>query len=186
MPKPRRRRASVPAERRSAAEVSRELYLVRHAIAAERGPEWLDDGRRSLTDRGVTRFRKAVAGLAALGLVVDEVLTSPLVRARQTADLLAADLPDHPPVKVLEALAPGHTPERVVQEVARVMRGRRVALVGHEPCVGELAAFLIGTRRATPFKKGGVCRIDVEFTGDHPAGTLVWFATPGMLRRLAE
>jgi len=172
--------------RRSASKEGRELYLVRHAIAAARGPEWPDDALRPLTDSGISKFKKVVEGLAAMDLVVNEVLTSPLVRARQTADLLASGLPDHPPVKVLEALTPEHAPARVFEAVARVARGRRVALVGHEPGLGELAALLIGARRTIPFKKGGVCRIDVETPVAPRSGTLVWFATPRILRRLAK
>jgi len=161
------------------------LYLVRHAIAAARGPEWPDDDVRPLTARGISSFTKAVEGLAALDVVVDEVLTSPLVRARQTADLLASGLAGHPPVRVLQALAPGSALARVMEQVAGAARGRRVALVGHEPDLGELAAFLIGARHAIPFKKGGVCRIDVETMASRAPGTLVWLATPGILRRLA-
>jgi phosphohistidine phosphatase len=172
--------------RRNASKEGREVYLVRHAIAAARGREWPDDDLRPLTDNGISKFKKVVEGLAAMELVVDEVLTSPLVRARQTADLLASGLPNRPPVKVLEDLTPGHVPARVLEAVARVARGRRVALVGHEPCLGTLAALLIGTRRTIPFKKGGVCRIDVHPAVASRSGTLVWFATPRMLRQLGE
>ncbi|HET9361040.1 MAG TPA: phosphoglycerate mutase family protein, partial [Vicinamibacterales bacterium] len=69
-----------------------ELYLVRHAIAAERGEAWPDDDTRPLTERGIARFKEGVAGLGRLDAVIDEILTSPLVRARQTADLLSAGL----------------------------------------------------------------------------------------------
>jgi phosphohistidine phosphatase len=186
MPKPRSRNTRPPTERNGAADGGRELYLVRHAIAAERGREWPDDTLRPLTARGMAKFERAVAGLANLKIVVDEVLTSPLVRAHQTADLLASGLSNRPPVRVLDALAPGHGPARVLEEVARVARGRRVALVGHEPGLGELAAFLIGARRAMVFKKGGVCRIDLEPGGDGSPGALVWFLTPKILRGLAE
>jgi phosphohistidine phosphatase len=134
----------------------------------------------------MARFSKAVNGVVTLGVKVDEVWTSPLVRARQTAELLAAGVSAQPPVKVLTALAPGHTPARVVDELARVTRRRSVAVVGHEPGLGELAAFLVGARRAMPFKKGGICRIDVEIVGGRWTGTLVWFAPPRLLRRLAR
>ena len=136
-------------------------------------------------ERGIARFEEAVVGLASMKIVLDEVLTSPLVRARQTADLLVSGLPDAPPVQVLERLAPGHVPAQVVEEVARIAAGRRLALVGHEPGLGELAAFLIGARRAMAFKKGGIARIDLE-SGVGSPGTLVWFLTPKILRGLAE
>ncbi len=65
------------------------------------------------------------------------------------------------------------------------MRADRVALVGHEPDLGQLAAILLGAARPLPFKKGGMCRIDVEWSS-RPTGTLVWFLPPAALRRLAR
>ncbi len=163
-----------------------ELYLVRHAIAAERGPEWPDDALRPLTERGISRFKGVVSGLQWLGLSLDEVLTSPLVRAKQTADLLAAGLDRAPVVKVLDVLAPGHAPDTTMAHIAKSARGRRVALVGHEPDLGELAAHLIRAGRALPFRKGGACRIDVEGLSSKRAGTLVWFMPPRVLRQLGR
>ena len=86
---------------------------------------------------------------------IDEIFTSPLVRAKQTADLLAAGVRGKPPVKMLDALAPGHSPAAVLAQLAKAAKRRRIALVGHEPDLGELAAHLIGAGRALPFKKGG-------------------------------
>ena len=161
-----------------------ELYLVRHAIAADRGEDWPDDDKRPLTQRGVPRFKEAVEGsLKRLRLDVID-FTSPLVRARQTAELLAAGLPGKAPVKVLDALAPGHSPSSVMAQLARNARRRRIALVGHEPALGELAAHLIGAGRALPFKKGGICRIDVESLTSRRPGALTWFVQPKLLRGL--
>ena len=162
-----------------------ELYLVRHAIAADRGDEWPDDTKRPLTQRGTDRFKAIVRGLSVLDVEIDEIFTSPLVRAAQTANLLASGLAKHATVKRLDALAPGHAAPAVMAELAKAARRRRVALVGHEPALGELAAHLIGARRAIPFRKGGVCRIDLQgFTGAR-AGTLVWFLPPRVLRKAA-
>jgi phosphohistidine phosphatase len=162
------------------------LYLVRHAIAAERGEEWPDDTKRPLTKRGISRFRECVTGLRELEVAVDEVFTSPLVRAKQTADILAAGMDRKPPVKVLDALAPGHTPQNVMTQLAKAATRRRIALVGHEPELGELAAQLLGASRAIPFKKGGVCRVDVERLTSKSAGTLIWFVGPKVLRKLGS
>lgn len=162
------------------------LYLVRHAIAAERGDDWPDDDKRPLTERGIARFKEVVAGLESLGVELDEVFTSPLVRAKQTADLLAAGVKSKPPVRILEALSPGHGPPAVLAQLAKVAKRRRIALVGHEPGLGELAAHLIGAGRALPFKKGGICHIEVESLTSRRAGALTWFVTPRMLRKLGE
>ena len=161
-----------------------ELYLVRHAIAADRGDEWPDDTKRPLTVRGINRFKQVVRGLRRLGVELDEVWTSPLVRARQTADLLAAGLPGKPTVKVLDALAPGHTPAAVVAQLTKASRGGRLALVGHEPGLGELAAHLMGATRALEFRKGGVGRIDLGALSGKRPGSLVWFLPPRVVRSL--
>jgi len=161
-----------------------ELYLVRHAIAAARGDDWPDDTRRPLTKRGIRRFRECVMGLRELEAAVDEIFTSPLVRARQTADILAAGLDDTPPVKVLDALAPGHTARDVMTQFAKAARWRRIALVGHEPDLGKLVAHLIGASHAMPFKKGGVARVDVDSLRSSRRGTLIWFAGPKILRKV--
>jgi len=163
-----------------------ELYLVRHAIAAERGPEWPDDSKRPLTQRGIDRFRECVEGLRSFDVELDVILTSPLVRARQTAECLAAGLAGKPPVRTVAALAPGHGCAESMEAAAKDARGAsRVALVGHEPDLGELAAWLLGTKRPIPFKKGGVCRIDLDsLSARH--GTLVWHMPPRALRKLAK
>ena len=163
-----------------------EIYLVRHAIAAERGDEWPDDSKRPLTEQGISRFKECVGGLKGLEAVIDEIFTSPLVRAKQTANLLAAGIDGRPTVKVLDALAPGHSPATVMAHLAKAAKRTRLALVGHEPDLGELAAHLIGARRPLPFKKGGICRIDVAGLSSKAGGTLVWFVTPKVLRRLGS
>jgi|SRR5688572_8852803 len=163
---------------------SSELYLVRHAIAAERGEEWPDDTKRPLTVRGINRFKEVVRGLRHLDVALDEIYTSPLVRARQTADLLAAGVGGKPVVRTLDALAPGHTPSAVMAQLAKVSRGSRIALVGHEPDLGELAAHLIGAQRSLEFRKGGIGRIDVGALTSRRAGSLIWFLPPRVLRGL--
>src|ERR1044071_6657483 len=108
-----------------------DLYIVRHAIAAERGEEWPDDTKRPLTETGITRFKEAVEGLAWMDVDIDEIFTSPLVRARQTAELLAHGLGNKMSVKTLDALAPGHTPRQVMNDLSRSAKRHRIALVGH-------------------------------------------------------
>ena len=162
------------------------MYLVRHGVADERGPRWPDDAKRPLTAHGVARFKKAVEGLVSLDVHIDEVFTSPLARARQTAELLAGGLRGTPPVRVLAALEPGHGPPAVVQQLAHEVRGHCVALVGHEPDLGELASHLLGTKKPLAFKKGGVLRIDVHALPSARDGTLVWMLPPKILRRLGR
>jgi phosphohistidine phosphatase len=159
-----------------------ELYLVRHGIAEERGKAWPDDSQRPLTSRGVKQLRKIASGLDDLGVTFDLVLTSPLVRARQTADVLHRGLAKGAPLEETTRLAPGGRPADVIELLKKYRKADRVALVGHEPDMGQLAAFLIGARAPIVFKKGGVCRIDFTKLPPTPPGQLIWFALPGMLR----
>ncbi|HTL45032.1 MAG TPA: phosphohistidine phosphatase SixA [Vicinamibacterales bacterium] len=161
-----------------------ELYLIRHGLAGERGPEWPDDSKRPLTDEGLSRLRKEARGLRELGVGFDVIVTSPLVRTRQTADVFAEVLTTKAPIVSSDALAPAGSPASVIQEIARHARKGRVALVGHEPNLGELAGHLIQARSALSFKKGGICRIDFEVPPPKGVGSLIWFLPPKVLRKI--
>ncbi len=162
-----------------------ELYLVRHAIAAERGPKYPDDRLRPLTPAGAKKFKESVPGLLEMDVVIDFVLTSPLVRARDTATLLASGLKPKPAMVEIEALAPGGRPQAIVDAIrSHGKRHRRLAIVGHEPDLGELAARLLGARGNVEFKKGAVCLIEVDGATPGGPGTLRWMLTPKALRAL--
>lgn len=160
------------------------LYLIRHGIAAERGDQYPDDSKRPLTSDGIAALRKEVKALDALGEGFDHIVTSPLVRAKQTADVFVQHLDVKPSVTTSDALAPAGSPAGVVQEIVKHAKKGRIALVGHEPNLGELAARLIGSRSPLVFKKGGICRIDFEVLPPKGAGQLRWLATPKMLRKI--
>jgi phosphohistidine phosphatase len=163
-----------------------ELYLIRHGIAEARGEAWPDDTRRPLTDEGMSRLRKSARGLAQIGVQFDVILTSPLVRARQTAEIVAAAFEARPPLVVADSLSPEGGVQAVMSDLEKQARRSRIALVGHEPGIGELAARLFGSRRPVEFKKGAVCRIDVESIPPAGPGKLVWFLTPKVLRELRK
>src|SRR3954467_5237920 len=104
-----------------------ELYLLRHGIAEERGEKWPDDTKRPLTEDGMARFRKAARALARVGVEVDVVLTSPLVRTRQTAEIFAAAFTPHPAVVTLDALAPDGSSSEVIAELDKYGKKKRIA-----------------------------------------------------------
>jgi phosphohistidine phosphatase len=160
---------------------------VRHAIAEERGPAWPDDALRPLTADGARRWRRQAAGLAAIDARPDLILTSAFTRARQTADLLAAAFAKKPKVVELSALQPGARPRDVLRALEPDGRRASVALVGHEPGLGELAAWLLGLETPPEFKKGGVARIDVAILPPAAgSGVLHWWLTPKVLRALSK
>jgi phosphohistidine phosphatase len=163
-----------------------ELYVIRHGLAEERGDAWPDDGKRPLTDEGMSRMRKSARGLARIGVTIDIVLTSPLVRARQTAELVAGGLDPRPSLVNVDSLAPDGSYAAVLADLEKHARRSRIALVGHEPMLGELAARLIGSRHAIEFKKGAVCRIDIDDLPPAGPGDLRWMLTPKILRALKK
>jgi len=161
------------------------LYLIRHGLASERGEDYPDDSKRPLTSEGISQLRKEAKALDALGIGFDHIITSPLVRTKQTADVFAEHLKSRPSVSTSDALAPAGSATGVLQELAKHMRKARIALVGHEPNIGELAARLIGLRAPLEFKKGAICCIDFEVFPPKGMGTLRWFTTPKMLRKIS-
>ena len=162
------------------------VYLIRHAIAFERDDKWPDDSKRPLTHKGIARMREVVDGLIELGVDLDLVITSPLVRAKQTADVILAGFPDAPAVAVSEALSPSGTPAAVGDVLAHHAKLENIALVGHEPNLGEIGAWLIGAKHPLAFKKGGVACIELPTLPVAGPGQLIWLATPKMLRSLSE
>jgi len=162
------------------------IYLVRHGAAEEQGPSYPDDAARPLTKDGIERLRVETVGLADLDVHVDRILTSPLVRAVQTAEILASGLRCEAPLVATDALRPGGRFDALEAELARLGHARSVALVGHEPSIGEIAARLIGAREPLAFKKGTVCRIDAAALPPSGAGRLVWHLPPRALRALGR
>jgi phosphohistidine phosphatase len=161
-----------------------ELYLIRHGIAAERGT-YDQDGDRPLTSAGRHKTQAVAERLVALGIQVDLILTSPLVRARQTADLLQGAL-GKVTVAESEFLAPGGDFQSWCRWFADWSQGggQRLALVGHEPDLGEWAERLVwgAVRYRLMVKKAGVIGIQVSQPQD-PVGTseLFWLTPPRLL-----
>ncbi len=163
-----------------------ELYLIRHGIAEARGEAWPDDTKRPLTDDGMSRLRKSARALARLDISFDVVLTSPLVRAQQTAEIIASAFSPKPPIVNVDALAPDGSVTAAIAELEKHSKRMRIAIVGHEPSIGELASRLAGMRANMEFKKGAVARIDVEALPPKAPGTLRWFVPPRFLRNIRK
>ena len=158
------------------------LLLVRHAIAEARGDSWPDDALRPLSKKGKARMQRIAERLMAIGEIAPVVLTSPLARAVATARILADNWNPTPRVVVTAALAPGFSPAATAAALGGGLTGARVALVGHEPGLGEFAAWLTGAQIPVPFKKGGAARIDAVSPLRPGCGQLVWLVTPKLVR----
>jgi phosphohistidine phosphatase len=161
------------------------LVIIRHAIAVPHGTPDVPEDKRPLTPRGEKRFRSAARGLARLCRRPDLLLTSPLVRARQTADLAAEAWGRIEPEEE-EALAGGSF-ERIAAALDKHAKKKMVAVVGHEPDVSALLARILGTSASErlTFKKGGAALVDVPGPLAE-GGALVWYAPPRILREVGD
>lgn len=160
------------------------LLLVRHAVAFERDRHrWRDDAARPLSPAGTRRARKAAIGLKQLSRAPDRVLTSPLVRARQTAQILT-DVAGWPQAEEAPELSPGESALAVLALLGKD-HSRLVALIGHQPGLGTLlTACLLADGRDLPIEMKKNAVACVSFEGPPRAGraALKWLATPRMLR----
>jgi len=159
------------------------IYLVRHAWAGQAGdPRYADDALRPLTDKGRKRFRRMVKKLVKRGFAPQAVATSPLLRARETAEIIAEVCPEHLPLSVLQDLSPGGRLTPLI-DWTRQQGAGDVAWVGHAPDIESLAADLIGAGHGRiALEKGAVAAIRFSGQISGGAGELIWLATAETLR----
>ncbi len=153
------------------------LYFVRHGVAENR-EEWFEsDDLRPLTEDGEKRMRAAARWMGKLGVRPAVILTSPLVRARQTADILAEVL--SAPVEESPALEPGFGISALGELLKAYPDADSLLLVGHEPDFSATIEGLMGGGRVS-VKKGSLIRVDL-FSTTPPRGQLIWNIPPRML-----
>jgi phosphohistidine phosphatase len=162
------------------------LYIVRHGIAVDPSdPKSPPEAERPLTATGVQKTRSAALGLATLGAKPDVLISSPYVRAAQTAEIFAEALGFSPEkVRVSEALKPAGNPAEFLKEISH-LKAKELACFGHAPNLDLLISHLSGARGPfTELKKAAVASF--EQTHAHSHWELRWMVTPKILRKLAE
>jgi phosphohistidine phosphatase len=161
------------------------LYLVRHAVAHKRDEErWPDDSKRPLTPEGEEDFIGAARGLARIVPEVDILLSSPYERAWRTAEILTQQA-GWPAPQEFPALEPDVAPEKGVLALQTYADEQSVALVGHRPCLHEMAVYLLTGDAGgadMKLKKGGVVCIEFDDAPEAGTGKLRWLFTPKVLR----
>lgn len=165
------------------------LYIVRHAIAAEQGaPGYEDDSQRPLTDAGRKKMKRIARGLCELGIELDAILTSPYVRARDTATILAKEFEMKDKVALSDSLIPPGNLENLVQEIREKHDVANLALVGHEPMLSSLISWLStgNTAMKIVLKKGGVAYLSTDNLYEEGRATLQWLLTPALLVDLSK
>lgn len=167
------------------------LYFMRHAIAVARDEPGVDtDGERPLSPKGIKRMRKAARGLKRLEIRFDVLLTSPLLRARQTADVVAPLIGLDSQVEVISGLTPESSVDTLISDLTGYQNREHLLLVGHEPLLSRTISFLLTGKKnqelGIQLKKGGLCRIEVDELPPNKPGKLHWLLAPKQLRVLGE
>jgi phosphohistidine phosphatase len=161
-----------------------EIYILRHGIAVERGTSgYKKDADRPLTKEGEEKMHQIADAMLGIGLKLDLILSSPYVRAEQTAQSVAAafDLD----VTITKTLVPAGNAVQLIAEINQATADR-VLLVGHEPDLSRLISVLLtgGTDSSIEMKKGSLCKLTSEKLSFGRSATLNWLLTPKQLRSL--
>ena len=158
------------------------LLIIRHGIAED--VDGKDDAQRRLTGQGRKRMRREAKALRRWVRQIDALATSPLIRAVQKGEIVAAEYEGLKPT-VIAPLSPGKTPMALLHWVQKQPADSAVALVGHEPALGIFISWMLtGLQESfVILKKGGACLLELD--GEIRAGRakLSWFAKPSQLRR---
>ncbi len=167
-----------------------DLVVVRHAVAEDRGAfaaTGKDDSLRPLTDDGRRKMERGARGLARLAPAVEVLASSPLVRAVQTARVVAPAL-GVKAVEELAALAPGARPDALVPWLRQHHAASAVCVVGHEPHLGRLVAWLLcgEPEDRVTIGKGGACLVRLVRRPGPRCGELRWLLAPSHLRKLGR
>ena len=165
-----------------------QLYIVRHGIAVDReDPKCPPDPERYLTEEGIDKTKQVAKGVAALGITADLMLTSPYVRAEQTAEIFAGALEfAKQRVRRTDLLLPGAEPSLLFRELAKEKQASSVFLFGHAPHLDDVIATALGSKKhLTALKKTGVAFVELKRLSP-PIGALVWLAIPKLLRKAGK
>lgn len=166
-----------------------ELFLMRHAIAVPQGTAGFEeDADRPLTDEGRKKLDGVCRGLSHLVSGWDLILTSPFVRARQTANAVGVHFEISHLVQEAPVLTPGHTTKQLVAILKDLPPMKKVLIVGHEPSLSQhLSCFVFGTPRGKfDFKKSGVASLEFIDKPEEGEGILSWFMAPAQLLRIGK
>jgi phosphohistidine phosphatase len=165
------------------------LYIVRHAIAVQPGtPGYDDDSQRPLTDTGRKKMKKIVKGIHQLDIEFDVILSSPYVRARDTAKILAKEFDGKDKIAFSDNLIPPGNFETLVKEIHEKYNVNNLALVGHEPMLSSLISWLTtgNTDMRVALKKGGIVYLSADNLYQDGHATLQWLLTPALMVELSK
>lgn len=165
-----------------------ELFVLRHAIATVRGEEGLShDSDRPLTEKGIAKLRRVTRGMRTLGLSFDLILTSPYLRALQTAEGVAEAMGAGKTLERTPHLAPDGDPRALIDLVrSRTGTNARILVVGHEPYLSQLISVLASGEEHTgiAMKKAGLCKLAIRTLRYGRCASIEWLLPPAHLARI--
>ena len=168
---------------------SMNIFILRHGIAVERGTEGFErDSERPLTAKGKRQLRKSAAAMKKMKLRFDLILSSPYERARHTAEIVADELKLKKCLRLSDTLKSEIDPGKMVGEISGLKpMPENLLLVGHEPYLSHLISQLVSGNGdlAMDFKKGGLCKLEVEKLDGAPSAQLAWLLTPRLMKEMA-
>ncbi len=165
-----------------------DLYILRHAKAEERSEKFADDSKRPLTKEGIKTQRAVNKGMAALKLKFDFVLSSPFLRTKDTAQMVAKDFETKLP-RYSKHLAPDGELRALVEEITEHhSSAKSILIVGHEPSLSRLVAQLVGgtEKLQLSFKKSGLCKLTVGELRYGRCAKLEWMLAPKQLQLIGK
>jgi phosphohistidine phosphatase len=165
------------------------IFLLRHGIAVDPGTAGFDkDSERTLTPKGERKLWQVADAMFAMKLSFDAIFTSPYVRARQTADIIAEALDLRKKLQEVDHLTPGGSARRLIETINSIKPAvAEVLLVGHEPSLSELISLLISgdTPASVLMKKGGLCKLSADSLQHGRCATLEWLLMPKQMGLMA-
>lgn len=166
-----------------------DLYIIRHAIAVDEvTSDYASDSERPLTDKGRKKMRQIARALRHLGVDLDLILSSPYIRACETAEILSDVFKMKSKIIFSDHLIPDGNPELVIGEINEKHTVDSLAIVGHEPHLSALIGMLTAdtTKLEITLKKGGVCHLSADNLQHDHSATLEWLLTPGILMKISD
>jgi len=163
------------------------LYIMRHGLAEEPTPK-SDDAARKLTEKGADKIRKAAAGMHAAGIAFNTILTSPIARAAETAEIVAGEL-GGPKPKTVPELSTGVSPANALETLGKQRLPESVLVVGHEPTLSRMASLMLTDSTESVgirLKQGGIIALEFPDLVESAAAKLRWMMTQRQLRQLRK
>ncbi len=163
------------------------LFILRHGEAGTRTANPVEDNGRALTDKGKKEMRQVAKALGTMKLDIELIVTSPLKRARETAEIVASEFELEEKLELWDELKPEADSQILMDRLRKLKEDSNVLIVGHEPALSTLISLLVSGRKTSSIslKKAGVAKVSIDYFTPKFSGELKWLMTPKQMKRLS-